>query len=151
MRRVGATEAVNSDVAIGAVHAPVTLVWECVRMASNTINTTRTIQHTGPPEAARSAMTEAMVGRKGKILDGGDGYLSAKFGSQVMLRIAGGWLMPTKFFPVKAHASFTETSDGTEITLTVADAMGVGTKAGMKAKYERAVIEVAGDLVMALT
>lgn len=118
-------------------------------MASNTINTSRTIQFAGPPEAARSVMQDAMVGRKGKILDGGDEYLSAKFGSQAMLRIVGGWLMSARFFPVKAHASFTPTSDGTEIILTVTDSMGVGTKAGMKAKYEQAVTEVAGDLVMA--
>lgn len=121
-------------------------------MASNTINTTRTIQVAVPPEAARAATEAAMVARKGKIQPGnGDGELSAKFGSQAMLRIAGGWLMPTKFFPVKVHATFTPTSQGAEITLTVADAMGIGTKAGMKGKYERAVIEVAGDLVMALT
>jgi hypothetical protein len=117
-------------------------------MASNTINTSRTIEFAGAPEAAREAMQQAMVARKGKIIAGDE--LSAKFGSQVMLRIVGGWLMPTKSFPVKANATFVPTANGTEITLHVADAMGVGTKAGMKGKYERAVTELAGDLVLAM-
>lgn len=118
-------------------------------MASNTINTTRTIEFAGPPDAAREAMQQAMVARKGKITDD-EGELSAKFGSQLMLRIVGGWLMPTKTFPVKAHAAFVPTANGTEVTLRVADAMGVGTKAGMKGKYERAVTDLAGDLVLAM-
>ncbi len=120
-------------------------------MASNTINTTRTLQYAGAPDAAAAAMKAAFVGRKGKIIDSAEDELAAKFGSQVMLRIVGGWLMPTKFFPVKARASFTPTSTGSEITLSVSDAMGVGTKAGMKGKYERAVTELADGLTAAMT
>lgn len=120
-------------------------------MASNTINTTRTLQVPAPPDSARAAMQSAMIARKGKIIESAGGDISAKFGSQTMLRLVGGWLIPTKFFPTKAHAKFTATSNGTEVTLTASDSMGVGTKAGMKTKYERAVIELAGDLVMAMS
>lgn len=118
-------------------------------MASGTIMTTRHITLASTPERAREAVQQAMVARKGKIQPG-VAVLTAKFGSQLMLRLIGGWLMPISAFPVKADATFTPVDGGTAVTINVADSMGVGIKAGMKGKYERAV-EGHADALSAVT
>lgn len=114
-------------------------------MASNTITTTREFTIAGPREEAEAHVRSAVAARKGKITQDGDGF-TAKFGSQAMVRLIGGWIVPTKFFPVKATATFAASDVGTNVRLHVGDAMGVGTKAGMTKKYQQAVNEVADHL-----
>lgn len=107
-------------------------------MASGTISTTRQITLASTPDRARELMQQAMVARKGKIQTD-EAVLTAKFGSQLMLRLIGGWLIPVSAFPVKADATFAPVDGGTAVTINVADSMGVGMKAGMKGKYEKSV------------
>ncbi|MFK7917280.1 MAG: hypothetical protein AB8G14_04315 [Ilumatobacter sp.] len=114
-------------------------------MASNTITTTRSITTAMAPDAARDVMRQAMSARNGKLTDEADG-VAAKFGSQVLMRLIGGWLSPASWLPVRAKASFTALDSGTQIELHVGDAMGVGIKSGMNKKYESAVAEIANTL-----
>ncbi|MFN3255007.1 MAG: hypothetical protein ACE37B_04880 [Ilumatobacter sp.] len=117
-------------------------------MASNTITTTRDFTIAGSREQAEERIRRAITTRKGKIASADDG-LTAKFGSQVMIRLIGGWIAPTKFFPVKATATFAASDAGTDVRIHVGDAMGVGTKKGMTKKYEQAVNELADHLAAA--
>lgn len=114
-------------------------------MASNTITTTRSVSTSMAPDAAREAVRQAMTGRKGKIEDEADA-LAAKFGSQVLMRLIGGWLSPASWLPVRASATFVALDTGTQVNVHVGDAMGIGFKAGMNSKYETAVNEIADAL-----
>ncbi len=51
---------------------------------------------------------------------------------------------------MKALASFVPAGSGTAVTIEVADAMGVGMKAGIKGKYGRGVTELADHLASSL-
>lgn len=117
-------------------------------MASNTITTTRSLTTSMAPDAAREAMRQAMAARKGKVVDEADG-VAAKFGSQVLMRLIGGWLSPASWLPVRATATFVALDAGTQVNVHVGDAMGVGFKAGMNGKYEKAVNELADALAAA--
>lgn len=116
-------------------------------MASNTITTTRSLTTSLAPDAARNAMRQAMTARNGKLSDESDA-IAAKFGSQVLMRLVGGWLSPASWLPVRATATFVALDAGTQVNIQVGDAMGVGIKAGMNSKYEIAVNEIADTLAV---
>jgi hypothetical protein len=117
-------------------------------MASGTITTTRQLTLAAAPEQAAQRVQAALAAQGGKAA-GADG-LSATYGSQVLLRLVGGMFIPTSKFPMRATAALTPAGAGTTVTLEVADAMGVGLKAGIKRKYERAVTELADRLAASL-
>jgi hypothetical protein len=119
-------------------------------MASGTITTSRQLTIAAPPDQARQRVQAALSAQGGKVADDGAG-LSAKFGSQLLLRLVGGWFIPAGKFPMKATATFSPAGAGTSVTIDVADAMGVGVKAGIKGKYERGVTQLADQLAASLT
>ncbi len=118
-------------------------------MASGTITTSRQVIIEGSADEARQRVRSALSAKGGKVTDDADG-LSAKFGSQLLLRLVGGWFIPAGKFPMKALASFVPAGSGTAVTIEVADAMGVGMKAGIKGKYGRGVTELADQLAASL-
>lgn len=89
-----------------------------------------------------------MTNRKGTVTDEG-GVLVAKFGSQLLMRLVGGWFVSASTLPVRAQAAFASTDNGTLVTIDVGDAMGVGVKAGMNSKFTEAVNAVADTLAAA--
>ena len=86
--------------------------------------------------------------RSGTVSDEGEA-LTATFGSQLMLRLIGGWFISPSSLPVKAQATFAAHDTGTLVSIHVGDAMGVGVKTGMNDKYNQAVHEVAEALAAA--
>ena len=114
-------------------------------MASGTITATRTATVPLDEAAARQAVSRAAAARKGTI-ETQLPTLTASFGSQLWLRLVGGLFISTQRFPVRASVSFEPVEGGTQLTVDAADSMGVGYKAGVKNKYQRAVDEVADAL-----
>ena len=93
-------------------------------------------------------MKAAIVARKGDLVEEGDA-VTAKFGSQVLMRLVGGWFVPASTLPVKAQATFAPSDAGTLVSIHVGDAMGVGVKAGMNGKFTDAVNGIADTLAAA--
>lgn len=118
-------------------------------MASGTVSTQRRISIAAPVGAAAAHVRAALTAQGGTPADDPTG-ISAKYGSQVLLRLIGGWFIPASKFPMKATASLVPTATGTDVVLDVSDAMGVGVKAGIKGKYERGVTELADALAARL-
>jgi hypothetical protein len=118
-------------------------------MASGTVTTERRITLPAAADVAAAQVQAALAAAGGTPATDPTG-ISAKFGSQVLLRLVGGWFIPASKFPMKATASLVPTTGGTEVVLHVADAMGIGVKAGIRGKYERGVGELADSLAARL-
>ncbi len=117
-------------------------------MASNTITTTRQINFDTDAGVARQRMLQAVAQRKGKVVEDQE-TIVAKFGSQLLMRLVGGWFVSSSTLPVKATISFTPLEAGTLVRIAVGDAMGVGVKTGMNDKFTTAVNEIADVLAAA--
>ena len=117
-------------------------------MASNTITATRQINFDIDAGAARQRMLQAVARRSGKIVEEKD-EIVAKFGSQLLMRLVGGWFVSSSTLPVRATLSFSPLESGTLVRIHVGDAMGVGVKTGMNDKFTTAVNEIADALAAA--
>lgn len=77
-------------------------------------------------------------------------HIEGRLGSQLALRLKGGWIASPSDFPILVGVALQPMSSGTEVRIAVADGLGIGSKWGMRKKYEQSVAEVADALVAAV-
>jgi hypothetical protein len=68
---------------------------------------------------------------------GGAGGINLRGGSQVAMRILGGWLVKPTLLPKRATVNVAETAQGASVDARIEDAMGVGVMdPKLKKKYQ---------------
>jgi hypothetical protein len=83
-------------------------------------------------------------GDGGKVNEQDDASMSGKYGSQVLMRIFGAWY--TKWMPLKFEVSVAEADGVCTVQAMVTEAMGVGTMAGFRRKFEKRITLVLGNM-----
>ncbi len=93
----------------------------------------------GASEAIRVVLA-AGVSMGLRVADQSDRRLLFKAGSQTALRLKGGWLSSLKDFPVQVEISVVSVSENAcEIVIDARESLGLGSKVGMKNKYQQAI------------
>jgi hypothetical protein len=110
------------------------------------IETRREVTTPVPAAAARDQLLRVFQARGATMAIVADDRLEGRTGSQVALRLKGGWIAKPEEFPVVAAVLLLPGATGTVVRITVADDLGFGLKAGVTKKYTQAVEGLADAL-----
>jgi hypothetical protein len=72
--------------------------------------------------------------------------LEVRTGSQAKMRLLGGAFIAPTSLPVRVTVTAAPTSTGSDLTITASDAVGLGVKTGMKARYRTWLDEIVTGL-----
>lgn len=115
-------------------------------MTGQKTTATRTFQVELPPNQAIERIEQLVIDAGGRSSATSEG-LSAKFGSQIVMRFLGGWFVSNSKLPIRADVRVTASADGSsDVVVDVRDSMGIGSKWRMEEKYQSAVNDVADAL-----
>src|SRR5437016_4062849 len=90
------------------------------------------------PEEVRAAILSKLTSMSARVGTVSDAYIEAKTGSQVAMRLKGGWIAKPIELPMRTAIALQPGDRGTQVQVTVTEAVGFGFKFGMKNKYREA-------------
>jgi hypothetical protein len=85
-----------------------------------------------------------------KVADDTPDRLEVKSGSQAKMRGLGGAFIAATSLPTRTVITMVPSGATTEVTVTASDAVGIGAKTGMKAKYDGWTSDIVSGLRTAL-
>ncbi len=90
---------------------------------------------------ARTRIIASIAERKGKIKVDYPTELVAGLGSGAKTRLLGGMWIDKRNLPRDLAVSLRELANGSQVKVTVRDTMGIGSRAGLREKYQRVMYE----------
>lgn len=90
---------------------------------------------------SRLRIVASIAERKGKIKVDYPTELVAGFGSGAKTRLLGGMWIDKRNLPRDLAVSLRELANGSQVKVTVRDTMGVGSRAGLREKYQQVMYE----------
>lgn len=121
--------------------------WDFMAKADFDLEQQATWEMNGTSSECVARLAAAVIADGGKVTEQDEVSMSGKYGSQVLMRFFGAWF--TKWMTLKFEITLTPTDGGCAVTATVREALGVGTTAGFRGKWEKRIALVLGNLQQA--
>jgi hypothetical protein len=90
------------------------------------------------PEEVRDEILSKLASMSARVVTVSESYVEAQTGSQLATRLKGGWIARPTELPMRTAVALQTHGQGTQVQVTVTDAMGFGVKLGMRGKYKGA-------------